>query len=138
MKSETAGDVFALMETLRKTRIREFRLEAPGFKFHAVKHSPSDPPSAADAEPRLRRELRPIVAPRLGIFSRSETPEAPVAAAPGQSVGEEDVVGFLRVLEKTYPVASGVSGIIERICVADGTMVEFKQPLFLVSGEERV
>ena len=37
--------------------------------------------------------------------------------------------------EKTYPVPSGVEGVIERICVDDGKMIEFEQHLVLVSGK---
>ncbi len=138
MRTERAGDVFELMETLKQFRFEELRLEMDGFKFHAVKNSRSDTPRAAETGPRTGKELRPIVAPRLGIFRRVERPGAPVPAALGQRVQEKDVVGFIRVLEKTYPVPSGVGGVIERICAEDGAMVEFNQPLFLVGGKERV
>jgi biotin carboxyl carrier protein len=53
-------------------------------------------------------------------------------------VEEKDVVGFIQVLGKTFPVPADVRGIVERVCAEDGKMVEFNQPLFLVAeGREK-
>ena len=136
MKAKSAQEIFDLMDGMKKSGIQELRLEMPGFKFHAIKNSPSEPALSADASlegARSRNELRPIVAPRLGFFRRAEKPAPPFLVDLGQKVNEKDVVGFIQVLEKRYPVASGVRGIIERICAEDGKMVEFNQPLFLVA-----
>jgi hypothetical protein len=135
MRTKTEREIFELMDVLKKSGIGELRLEMPGFKFHAVKNSQGEPsrPVEVSAGGRLsRNEFRPILAPRLGIFRQAEKPGAPFLSGPGQKVGETDLVGFIQVLEKTYPVFSGVRGIIERICAEDGKMVEFNQPLFLV------
>jgi biotin carboxyl carrier protein len=136
MRTKTAQEIFELMDAIKKSGIQELRLEMPGFKFHAIKDSqgePSRPVEISSAGRLSRNELRPIIAPRLGIFRRAEKPGAPFPAGPGQKVGETDVVGFIQVLERAYPVFSGVRGIIGRICAADGKMVEFNQPLFLVA-----
>jgi biotin carboxyl carrier protein len=136
MRMKTAQEIFELMDAMKKSGIQELRLEMPGFKFHAIKNSLSESPLSADVSlegARFRNELRPIVAPRLGFFRRAEKSGTPFLAGLGQKVQEKDVVGFIQVLEKTYPVPSGVRGIIERICAEDGKMVEFNQPLFLVA-----
>jgi biotin carboxyl carrier protein len=139
MRTKTAQEIFELMDAMKKSGVQELRLEMPGFKFHAVKTSLSESPLPADVSlegARPRNDLRAIVAPRLGFFRRAEKPEIPFLAGLGQKVQEKDVVGFIQVLEKIYPVPSGVRGIIERICAEDGKMVEFNQPLFLV-GDSR-
>jgi biotin carboxyl carrier protein len=124
------------MDVLKKSGIGELRLEMPGFKFHAIKNSqgePSRPVETSSGGSLSWNELRPIIAPCLGIFRQAEKPEAPFLAGPGQKVEEANVVGFIQVLEKAYPVFSGLRGIIERICAEDGKIVEFNQSLFLVA-----
>jgi biotin carboxyl carrier protein len=136
MRTKTAQEIFELMDAMKKSGVQELRLEMPGFTFHGIKNSLSESPLSVDVSlegARSRNDLRPIVAPRLGFFRRAEKPGAPFLAGLGQRVQEKDVVGFIQVLEKIYPVPSGVRGIIERICAEDGKMVEFNQPLFLVA-----
>jgi biotin carboxyl carrier protein len=136
MRAKTEREIFELMDILKKSGIGELRLEMPGFKFQAIKNSQEEPCQREEVSSGghlSRNEFRPIIAPRLGIFRRAETREAPFLAGPGQKVGETDMVGFVQVLEKMYPVFSGVRGIIERTCADDGKMVEFNQPLFLVA-----
>jgi acetyl-CoA carboxylase biotin carboxyl carrier protein len=139
MRTKTAQEILELMDAIKQSGVQELRLEMPGFKFHAIKNSLSEPPLPADGSlegARSRNDLRPIVAPRLGFFRRAEKPGTPFLAGPGQKVQEKDVVGFIQVLEKIYSVPSGVRGIIERISVEDGEMVEFNQPLFLVADSQ--
>jgi len=141
MRTNTAQKIFELMDVMKKSGIQELRLEMPGFEFHAIKNSITETPLPLDASseaPRSWPELRPIVAPRLGFFHRAEKPEAPFRIGPGQKVEEKDVVGFIQVLGKTFPVPADVRGIVERVCAEDGKMVEFNQPLFLVAeGREK-
>jgi biotin carboxyl carrier protein len=135
VRTKTENEIFELMDILKKSGIGELHLEMPGFKFHGIKDSqgePSRPVEISSGASPSWNELRTIIAPRLGIFRQAEKPGAPFLAGPGQKVGETNVVGFIQVLEKAYPVFSGVRGIIERICAEDGKMVEFNQPLFLV------
>jgi len=136
MRTETNKEIFELIDVMRESKIEELRLETPGFKFHAIKNSISEPPGPAGvstADLCSRKGLGTIFAPRLGFFRRGQMSKAALLAGPGQKVGEKDIVGFIRVLENTYPVPSGVSGIIERVCAEDGKLVEFNQPLFLVA-----
>jgi biotin carboxyl carrier protein len=136
MRPETKREIFALLSVMRESGIEELRMEIAGFHFHAIKNSPSKPPGPAVGsaeDPSSRKELRAIVAPRLGFFRRPKMLETALFAGPGQKVEEKDVVGLIHVLENTYPVHSGVSGIIQQVCAEDGKLVEFNQPLFLVA-----
>ena len=139
MRTKPGTEIFELMDILKKSGIGELRLEMPGFKFHGIKDSqgdPSQPVEIFSGGSPFGNELRPIIAPRLGIFRQAEKPGASLLAGPGQKVEETNVVGFIQVLEKMYPVFSGIRGFIERICIEDGKMAEFNQPLFLV-GDNR-
>jgi biotin carboxyl carrier protein len=55
-------------------------------------------------------------------------------AEPGVQVRADDVVCVLDVWTSTIPVQAGVDGTVREVHVADGTMVEYGQPLFGIAG----
>jgi acetyl-CoA carboxylase biotin carboxyl carrier protein len=67
----------------------------------------------------------PVIAPSIGIFHR--------AALPGERVGPTDAVGVIEVSGSTHAVPAGVAGTVGAVLVDDGAMVEYGQPVVLVS-----
>jgi acetyl-CoA carboxylase biotin carboxyl carrier protein len=74
----------------------------------------------------------PIKAPMLGTFYRTPKPGSPPFVEVGQMVVEDDPVGIIEVMKLFNTVKAGVRGRIAKVCVEQGQMVEFQQPLFLV------
>ncbi len=91
---------------------------------------PTTPP--AGVEPEKEGGLLPIRAPMLGTFYRTPKPGAPPFVEVGQMVTEEDPVGIIEVMKLFTTVKAGLRGRVARVCVEQGQMVEFQQPLFLV------
>ncbi len=79
--------------------------------------------------------LIPIPAPLLGTFYRAPNPGAPPFVEIGQVVSKEDPIGIIEVMKLFRTVQAGVNGRIAEICVEDGSMVEYKQTIFLVEPE---
>ena len=73
-----------------------------------------------------------IKAPNLGTFYRSPKPGAPPFIEIGQVVTPATEICLLEVMKLFTTVIAGVSGILRKVCVGDGTMVEFDQILFYV------
>lgn len=67
----------------------------------------------------------PVIAPSIGIFHR--------AASPGEPVGPTDAVGMIDVSGSVRPVPAGVAGTVGAVLVDDGAMVEYGEPVALVS-----
>ena len=86
--------------------------------------------SAAPAE--NTDDLIAIRAPNLGTFYRSPNPGEASYVEIGQEIGADSEVCLIEVMKLFTPVRAGVSGRIARICVQDGSMVEFDAPLFYV------
>lgn len=67
----------------------------------------------------------PVIAPSIGIFRR--------AASPGEAIGPTDAVGMIDVSGSVRPVPAGVAGTVGAVLVDDGAMVEYGQPVAIVS-----
>lgn len=67
----------------------------------------------------------PVIAPSIGIFHR--------AAVPGELVGPADPVGMIEVSGTVRPVTAGVAGAVDAVLVDDGAMVEYGEPVAVIS-----
>lgn len=88
-------------------------------------------PLQTSASPQ-ENNLIPIRAPMLGTFYGTPKPGAPPFVKAGQSISEDDVVCIIEVMKLFNTVKAGVRGRIAKVCVEQGQVVEFQQPLFLV------
>ena len=75
-----------------------------------------------------------IKAPNLGTFYRAPKPGAPPFVEIGQAVTPATEICLLEVMKLFTTVMAGMSGILRKVCVSDGTMVEFDQVLFYLEG----
>jgi biotin carboxyl carrier protein len=138
MKALSYDDVHQIFKFMKESKFEELHLEFGNLKLHLKKSAASagvvQPPAPLAAEASKGRELKPITAPMLGLFFCSLKPGDPPLAEAGQEIHEGDVVCAIEVLQQRHPVKSGLRGRIKQICVQEGQMVEFKQPLFLLES----
>lgn len=90
------------------------------------------PPAARPHLPALQEGLIAIRAPNLGTFYRAPKPGAAPYVEIGQRIGADTEVCLIEVMKLFTPVRGGVTGEIVQVCVGEGEMVEYDQPLFLV------
>ncbi len=76
-----------------------------------------------------------VTSPSLGLFWRSPQPGAPPFVEVGQRVDAEDTVCIVEVMKLMNHVKAGVTGTVTAILVDNGAMVEFAQPLVIISPE---
>ena len=141
-------EVEALIRLFERSDWHELRLETEGLKLVLSKDADaaaaeSAAASAEQASPQGDASsggapadgLVPITAPNLGTFYRAPKPGAAPYVEVGQRIGEATEVCLIEVMKLFTPVRAGVGGRIAAACVADGEMVEFGAPLFLVEPE---
>lgn len=97
----------------------------------AIPVAPADVGSAAAPD-----GLTVVTAPNLGTFYRSPKPGAPPYVEIGQKVTPDTEVCLIEVMKLFTPVVAGVYGVVREVCVEDGQMVEFEQPLFYLEPRE--
>ncbi len=87
-----AKDVLEFLNILKDSNIEELRLELGNSKFHAKKSSGEKdvPPVAISSEAIPgHKNLRLIMAPRLGFFRQAANPDDPPLVKCGQWVRED-------------------------------------------------
>ena len=77
-----------------------------------------------------------ITAPNLGIFYRAPKPGAPPYVNIGDAVDADTEICLIEVMKLFTPVPAGLKGVVLEICVADGEMIEFGQPLLYLQPEK--
>ncbi|AQZ67820.1 Biotin carboxyl carrier protein of acetyl-CoA carboxylase [[Actinomadura] parvosata subsp. kistnae] len=70
-----------------------------------------------------------VVAPLMGVFYQRPAPDQPPFVEVGQHVHAGQQVAIVEAMKSMNPVVADRDGVVARICVADGEVVEFEQPL---------
>jgi acetyl-CoA carboxylase biotin carboxyl carrier protein len=109
------------------------RAAAPdGASPPAAAQSPVMKSKARTAPPDIPTGWLAIRAPNLGTFFRAAKPGAPPYVDVGQEIREDTEVCLIEVMKLFTSVSAGVRGILRKVYVEDGEVVEHDQPLFLV------
>ena len=74
-----------------------------------------------------------IKSPMVGTFYSKPSPEDPPFVAVGRKVKKGDTLCLIEVMKLFTTVECTTDGTVETIFAADGALVEFDQPLFLVA-----
>lgn len=74
-----------------------------------------------------------VKSPLVGIFYGRPSPEEDCFVKPGMQVKAGDVLCIIEAMKVMNEIKASTSGIIQETLVEDGEMVEFEQPLFLIS-----
>lgn len=73
-----------------------------------------------------------VLAPMVGTFYGSSSPEAQPFVSMGQSVGVGDTLCIIEAMKMFNQIEADISGTIVAILVENGQPVEYDQPLFVI------
>ena len=85
-------------------------------------------------EPSLAPGEAAVRAPMLGTFYRAPSPGAPPFVEVGQRVRADDTVCLIEVMKLFNSITAGTDGVVTRILAENGKLVEYNQPLVVVSN----
>ena len=71
-----------------------------------------------------------ITSPMIGRFYSQSEPGAETFVSIGSDVSAGTTVGLIEAMKMFNAVSAGLVGVITQICVKDGDLVEYGQPLF--------
>lgn len=101
--------------------------------------APAAPPAAPPAEPVVEEapaappaHYKEVIAPLVGTFYRSSSPEADPFIEVGDRVGKGDVLCIVEAMKSMNEIPTEVSGVVKEICVENAELVEFEQVLFRI------
>lgn len=90
-------------------------------------------PAATPAETKPAEDnYRVITSPMVGVFYTSPSPEADAYVSVGQTVKNGDIVCIIEAMKLMNEIPSTESGTIAEVCVSNGDIVEYGQPLFKI------
>ena len=126
-----------------KSKIRLKRDLAPvGMPMTGVSmaHQPMMAPQSANAgaapaaESAADEGLTAIKSPMVGTFYTAANPESEPFVKIGAAVGKDTVVCIIEAMKVFNEIRSEVSGVVTKMPVRNGQVVEFNQPLFMVKS----
>ena len=86
----------------------------------------------APAQPAVDPATRDIVAPMVGTFYRSPSPESPPYVEVGKEVTPDTVVCIIEAMKVMNEIKSEIAGTVVEVLAESGKPVEFGKPLFRV------
>jgi acetyl-CoA carboxylase biotin carboxyl carrier protein len=119
-----------------RVRVRRPAAGGAGRASRRTGTEPAAGPGNADArlgtEEADGEDLEPIIAPMVGTFYRSATPDAPPFVNEGDLVEAGQVVCIIEAMKLFNEIQAEKRGRVARILVENAAPVEYGQPLLLL------
>jgi len=127
-------DIAAMLAAFERSDFERLAVQAGSTRVTASRtfSKPDDPPASAG------RDIVTVAAPMLGIFHAGLEADPKPLVRPGDLVGEDTVIGAIRVRRKLNPVKARRRGRVAAILVRDGDFVEYGQALLELDPAEIV
>ena len=86
-------------------------------------------PAAADDAESAAEGLVVVTSEQVGVFVALSEPGAPALVGVGDAVDEGQTIGYVDVLGVAHDICVPEGGVVERLLVHDGEVVEYGQAL---------
>lgn len=73
-----------------------------------------------------------VKSPLVGTFYESASPDADPFVQVGDTVEQGQVLGIVEAMKLMNEIESDYSGVVKKILVKNGDLIEFDQPLFVI------
>lgn len=135
----------AIASLMKENELTKLELEEKGIKLKLERMPQAAIPAPAVAtsvtEKPLPTETKAeenfisgstIKSPTVGVFYAAPSPESSPYVKVGDKINKGDVVCIIEAMKLMNEIVSEYSGEIVEICVGNGQVVEYGQPLFIV------
>ena len=144
------NEIKELLKAIDSTNLEYVKLESSDLRLEVSKKAQStsspvlsvqqesvvdlslEKPVVNDTPVTSNENLSVVVAPLMGTFYDSPSPDADSFVKVGDVVEEGDTLCILEAMKLMNEIESDVNGVVKEILVKDGEMVEYGQPLFKV------
>lgn len=136
---------------MKKSDLTEFEIQDQEFKLRikrdvpgrvvaaapiAAALAPAPAPAPVAAAPAVPAAADPsiklVTSPMVGTYYATPSPENPPFVAVGSPIKADSVVCIIEAMKVMNEIQSEIAGTVVECLVANGTSVEFGQPLFRV------
>jgi acetyl-CoA carboxylase biotin carboxyl carrier protein len=95
--------------------------------------APAASPQPAAEAPAPEVSGQKVLAPMVGTFYRSSSPEAEPFVKVGDQVNVGDTLCIIEAMKMMNQIESEISGVVKSVEIENGQPVEFGEPLFVIS-----
>jgi len=141
---------------MKKSDLSEFEIQDQDFKLRIKRDLPGRAPIAAPAAPVAAApapvaapapaaaapapaapaaadpSIKLVTSPMVGTYYATPSPENPTFVTVGSPIKADSVVCIIEAMKVMNEIQSEIAGTVVECLVANGTSVEFGQPLFRV------
>lgn len=138
---------------MKKSDLSEFEIQDQDFKLRIKRDLPGRAPIAAPAAPLAAApapvapapaalapaapaaadpSIKLVTSPMVGTYYCTPSPENPPFVTVGSPIKADSVVCIIEAMKVMNEIQAEISGTVVECLVANGTSVEFGQPLFRV------
>ena len=145
-----------VVDLMKKSDLSEFEIQDQDFKLRIKRDLPGRAPIAAQAAPVAAApapvaapapaaaapapaapaaadpRIKLVTSPMVGTYYATPSPENPPFVTVGSPIKADSVVCIIEAMKVMNEIQSEISGTVVECLVANGTSVEFGQPLFRV------
>ncbi len=98
----------------------------------AAPTSSSAPATESTSTKTTDANLIEVKSPIVGTFYRQPSPDAPPFVEVGTKINKGSALCILEAMKMMNTLEAEVDGVVEKVLVDSGDLVEFEQPLFLI------
>ena len=145
-----------VVDLMKKSDLSEFEIQDQDFKLRIKRDLPGRAPIAAQAAPVAAApspvaaapapaaaalapaapaadpSIKLVTSPMVGTYYCTPSPENPPFVTVGSPIKADSVVCIIEAMKVMNEIQSEIAGTVVECLVANGTSVEFGQPLFRV------
>ena len=92
----------------------------------------ADPLGVTHEAPQPAKEGTLVLSPTVGVFYSAPSPDARPFVEVGDQVKKGDTLCIIEAMKLMNEIPAEVDGTIAEVCVGNGQVVEFNQPLFRI------
>ena len=116
-------------------RLRLEKGTAPVSAAPEIQAAPAAPGAAAP-QPAPVEEGQTLNAPLVGTFYTSPAPDEAPFVSPGDRVSKGQTVCLIEAMKMMNEITAPAPGVVVEVLAANGTQVEYDQPLFRIATAE--
>lgn len=90
-------------------------------------------PAPVEPEPTASKSGSLVLSPTVGVFYAASSPESKPFVEVGQQVRKGETLCIIEAMKLMNEIPSEVDGTVVEICVGNGQVVEYNQPLFRIA-----
>lgn len=133
-----------LAKLMKETGLTSLELSQEGISLKLERQSALGAPAAAPAaaSPFATAPVEPeplgqkgslVLSPTVGVFYAAASPESDPFVEVGSKVAKGDTLCIIEAMKLMNEIPSEVDGTVVEICVSNGQVVEYNQPLFRIT-----